>query len=212
RTDFPRSKGVHQNRNRLGYTDGISELNFTFVGQTRGHNIFGHITGRVSCATVNFGRVFSGKRSSPMSRPATVTIYNDLSSGQSSISARPANHECAGRVYPIFSFGIEQVGRHYSFDYLLDHVLSDLFIRHILFVLGRKHNSIQVGRLAIYVFDANLTFAIRSKVIERSGPSELCEFLNEMMGQNYGSRHQFWSLIASVTKHQPLISRPLLLE
>src|SRR5207244_4473588 len=103
RTDFACSKSVHENRHRLGYTDGISELNFTFVCQTRGHNIFGHITCRVSCATVNFGRILSGKRSSTMARPAAVTVHNDLSASQSSVSARSANQEGAGGIHPIFS-------------------------------------------------------------------------------------------------------------
>ena len=147
-----------------------------------------------------------------MARPAAVTVHNDLSASQSTVSARSANHEGAGGIHPIFSCGIEQVGRHYRFYDLLNHVFSDLFIAHILCVLGRKHNSVHAGRLSIHVFDANLTLAIRSKIIERPVSSELREFLDEMVSQNYGCRHQFRSLITCVTEHQPLVSCPLLLE
>lgn len=47
--------GVNVNADRVGNTDGVSELNFAATGKASSNNVLGNVARHVSCTTINFG-------------------------------------------------------------------------------------------------------------------------------------------------------------
>ena len=52
--NFAGAESIYQNGNRLCNTNGISKLNFAFIGKACGNNVFSYITCCVSRAAVYF--------------------------------------------------------------------------------------------------------------------------------------------------------------
>ena len=59
--------GVYINADRLCHTNGITQLHQHFIGHSGRHHILGNVACGISCAAVNFGRVFSGKSAAAVS-------------------------------------------------------------------------------------------------------------------------------------------------
>ena len=77
--------------------DCVGQLNLALVSQTCGNDVLCHITGCVSCRTVNLGAVFSGESSAAVTGISAVGVYDDFSSGQSAVTVRSADYETSGR-------------------------------------------------------------------------------------------------------------------
>src|SRR5262245_54276822 len=116
------AEGVHQDADRLGYSDGVGQLDFAAVGQAGSHNVFGDVTGHVAGRTVNFGRVFAAECAAAVAAHAAVGVHNDLAPGQPGIAHGAAYDETPRRVNVILGVGVEQAG----WDGGLDHVLDDI--------------------------------------------------------------------------------------
>ena len=66
--------GVYHNGSRLCHTDGVGQLDLALVSQTCCNDIFCHITGCVSCGTVNLGAVLTGECAAAVSAVSTIGV------------------------------------------------------------------------------------------------------------------------------------------
>src|SRR4029450_2687031 len=79
----------------FGMTNGVSELNFTSVGQTGGDDILGHPASHVSGAAIHLRWIFPGKRATAMTSHAAIGIADNFAAGYACIAFGPANYEPA---------------------------------------------------------------------------------------------------------------------
>lgn len=91
----------------LGYSDCISELNFTLVADATSHNIFSKVSRDIRSASIYFCRIFSRESSTSMSSDTTITIYDNLSSCKSCVSNWSAYVKVSCRIYVVFCVFID---------------------------------------------------------------------------------------------------------
>src|SRR6266571_6555250 len=70
-------------RDRIGYSDGIRELHFTFVCQSGSDDVLCNVTRHVCCRAIDFRRIFSRERSAAVRCVTAICVDDDLASGQS---------------------------------------------------------------------------------------------------------------------------------
>src|SRR5437588_10226023 len=99
------------NADRLGYTNGVSKLDFTAVSQLRSHNIFCDVSAHIAGRAVYFGWIFAAERATAMPAHAAITVHNDFPPGQAGITHGAAYYKASGGIDVVFGVGIEQVGR-----------------------------------------------------------------------------------------------------
>ncbi|KFM89129.1 hypothetical protein DJ90_6225 [Paenibacillus macerans] len=75
---FACSVSIDINGYRVSDADRISQLDFHFVGQPRGNEVFRHVTRRISGRTVNFGRVFPRECAAAVAGISAVRIDNNF--------------------------------------------------------------------------------------------------------------------------------------
>ena len=124
---------------------------------------------------------------------------------------RATDDKPASGVDVIDRLVVEQFRRDDVLDELLDHVLTDRFVRDLRCVLRRDHDSIDTRRLAVHVLHRDLTLAVGPQIVNLAGPTEARQLVHEIPGKRQGQRHQLGSLVARVPEHQSLVARPLLL-
>src|SRR3989344_9352202 len=67
---FRSAETINVTHQRLRNPDRVSHFYFNFFSKSRGHDIFGNVSGMVRRRAVNFCRIFSGKRPSAVPAPA----------------------------------------------------------------------------------------------------------------------------------------------
>src|SRR5690606_991045 len=124
-------------------------------------DIPGHVCGRA----VNLRRIFAGEGTAAVRGVSAVGVDDDLAAGQSGITHRAADLELAGRIDVVFGVFVKEFRGKGRLDHFFENILSDL-----LDVdgrrLGRNNDRIDAKRLAIAVFNGNLRFSIRTKVVD----------------------------------------------
>ena len=83
--------------------NGVGELDFAAVGQSRRDDILRHITAHVSRAAIHFARIFAGKRAAAVTSHAAIAIDDNLAAGQAGVALRPADDETAGRINQVIA-------------------------------------------------------------------------------------------------------------
>ena len=66
------------------------------------------MTGSISSTTIYFAWIFTGESTATMSSLSTISVHNDLTSGESCISMRATDHKLTGRIHMIDNMVIEQ--------------------------------------------------------------------------------------------------------
>merc|ERR1711939_1063824 len=66
--------GLDEERQRLGHTDGVRELDQAALGKATLHNRLGHLTADVCGRAVHLGRVLAGEGTTTVGTPATVGV------------------------------------------------------------------------------------------------------------------------------------------
>ena len=150
------------NRQGLRDTNGIRKLNGAALGKTGRNDIFCQIARRIGGRAVYFGRVFARKCAAAMRRRASISVDNNFTAGQAGIAIRPANNESAGRVDVKRLFRTHPTVRQYSFN-KWPHQGAHIVLAQTLIMLGRHDNRRGTHRLAIFVSQADLAFAVRPK-------------------------------------------------
>ena len=93
-----RAERVDMDAHRLGMPDGVSELHLAFRGETGCHNILGNIAAHVSGAAIDLGGILPRKGPSAVAAHPSVSIDDDLASGEAAVPLRPPNHEAPGGI------------------------------------------------------------------------------------------------------------------
>src|SRR5439155_21629855 len=109
---FACAERIDAHANRLRVPNGVRKLNFTSVCQAGCDHVLRNPASHVSGASVDFARVFSGKRSPTVPSHSAVAIANDLAPGYSCIAFRTTDHKSASRIDEVSRFLIEPFRRH----------------------------------------------------------------------------------------------------
>ena len=81
------------------------------MAKTGGNQVFGYIAGCISSGTVNLCRIFSGESTAAVTSPSTISIYDDLSAGYTTVTIWSADNKTTGRVDIDFCIIINQFFR-----------------------------------------------------------------------------------------------------
>src|SRR5579884_1527340 len=106
-----------------------------------------------------------------MSRHATICIDNNLAPGQPGITHRTTCDEPSRRIDEKFGGAIKQVLRNHRLDDMLDDIVANLLLVHILSMLCRNNHSIDAHRSPVLILNRDLTFPIGTQVGHRSTPA-----------------------------------------
>ena len=100
-----------------------------------------------------------------MARISAISIHDDLTPCQSGISVRSADNETSCRIDVKSRLFIDQFHRQHRVEHLFLNVFMDLFLGHILVMLGGKHYRLQAQGLAFrIIFHRNLTLAVGTQI------------------------------------------------
>ena len=118
-------------------TDRIRKLNFTFLCKTCCYHIFCNVTCCISCRTVYFCTVFSGESSTAVTSISTVSIYDNLTSCQTTVSVRSTDYETSCRVDEEFCIFIYHFCRKNRVKYIFFDIFMNLFLCYFRVMLCR---------------------------------------------------------------------------
>jgi len=90
--------GVNLYGDRLGYADGISELNFTLLGQAGGDDVLGNVASHVGSGTIDLGRILAAESAAAVTAGAAIGIDDYFPAGYAAIAVGAAENEPAGGV------------------------------------------------------------------------------------------------------------------
>src|SRR5207248_6503772 len=102
-----RAERIDHDRDWLGYTDGVRQLDFGFAREPGGNNVLGNVPRHVARGTIYLGRIFTRKSSATMPAVAAVTIDDNLAARETRVAHGPANHEAAGRIDVVLGIAVQ---------------------------------------------------------------------------------------------------------
>lgn len=146
----------------LVYPNCIANLQLAFLTESARYNIFSKISCHIGCTSINLGWILSRESSSTVSSHTTITIYNDFSSGQSTISDRASNIEASSWIDMNNCLCIHKIPNNWCY-HLLFYSFMKLFLSNIFAMLRRNNDSCYSFSFSIFVFYTYLSFSIRTK-------------------------------------------------
>ena len=94
---------------------------------------------------------------------AAVGVHYDLTSRQTRVAVRAADHEASRRIDEELGLIVHKLLGQNRIKHVFFNILVNLLLRHVVIVLGRKHNRLQANRLAgLVVLNGHLTLAVGS--------------------------------------------------
>ncbi len=96
--NLARSVGIDIDRQRLGDADRVGKLNRAAIGETRGNDVFGEVTGGIGCRAIDLRWILARKCAASMWRRPAIGVDDNFAAGQTAIAVGTADHEFAGRV------------------------------------------------------------------------------------------------------------------
>ena len=146
----------------LFYSNCIADLQLTLLAKSARYNIFSKISCHIGCTSINLGRIFPRESSSTVPSHTTITIYNDFSPGQSTISDWSSNIEVSSWIDMNNCLLIHKIPNNWC-DHLLFYRLMKLFLSNIFAILRRNNDSCYSFSFSIFIFYTHLSFPIRTK-------------------------------------------------
>ena len=138
---------------------------------------------------------------------SAVSIYNNLSSGQTAVSVWSADHKTACRIDEEFCMFIYHLSRDDLVKYIFLDICVDLFLCHIRIMLCRKYHCIQTFRSSILIIlYCYLCLSVRTQVRERSVLAHFCQLKGKFVCHCDRIRHKFCCFVGCISKHHTLIS------
>jgi len=213
--DGARAEGVDADADRLGYSDGVGELDLDAVGEAGCDDVLGNVAGHVGCAAVDLGGVLSGEGTSSVTAHAAVGVHDDLTAGKAGVSHGSADDEAASGIDVVLRVGVEQVGWDDGLDDMLEDFGAELVVGEgtvgVLVgefgVLGGDDDGVDADRLVVgVVLYRDLRLAIGAKVGELSVLANLRELLGQLVGERDGRGHQLGRLVGGVAEHHSLVA------
>src|SRR5579883_3347686 len=140
--DLAGAEGIDKEGERAGHADRVGDLDLDAFGQAGGDHVLRDVAHSVSSGAVYFGRIFAAESAAAVTGHAAVGIDDNLAPGQASIAHGAASHETPGGVDEEFGLAIEQVFGNNRLNDVLNDIVADLFLGHVVGVLGRDHHRI----------------------------------------------------------------------
>ena len=138
---------------------------------------------------------------------SAVGVYDDFSSGQSTVTVRSADYETAGRVDIIFCILIDHLLRKDRIEDIFLDILVDLLLSYIRIMLSGKYHCIQTYRLVVLiVLNRNLALSIRTKVGQGSVFTNLGQLTGQLVSQHNCIGHILLGLVGCITEHHTLVA------
>src|SRR5207248_10248285 len=97
-TDFARAECINANGDRVGMSNGVSELDFCARGESGCDNILGDIAAHVSGASIHFRGVLAAERAASVPAHAAIAVHDDFTPGQTGVPLRPPDDKTSGGV------------------------------------------------------------------------------------------------------------------
>ena len=204
------TEGVDVDGDRIGMSDGVGELHFAAFGKPGCDDILGDIPAHIGGGTIDLGRILSGESSTPMPPHSSISIDDDLATGEAGVTLRSADNETACRIDQKLGLLREHLGWDDLANDFLNAEFLDLLVTYSLSVLGGDHDIDNADRLAIDIFDGDLALRVGTEPLGGTALAESGQFAAEAVGIHDRGRHQLRCLVAGVTEHQSLIARTLL--
>ena len=159
---FCGSKILKKETHWLFYSNCIADLQLTFLTKSARYDIFSKVSRHIGSTPINLGRIFPRESSSTVPSHTTITIYNDFSPGQSTISNWSSNIEVSSWIDMNNCLLIHKIPNNWC-DHLLFYRLMKLFLSNIFAMLRRNNDSCYSFCFTIFVFHTHLSFPIRTK-------------------------------------------------
>jgi len=207
-----RRRAVAENGNGegLGDTDGVGDLDQNALAESSLDEGLGDPAGGVGGGAIDLGEVLSGEGATTVGAPSTVSVDDDLTSGQSGVAHGTADDEFAGGLQVEDGVLVHVLGGDDFLDDAAHQDLSHGFEGDVLVVLhgddDRVHALGDAGAILEGVLAGDLSLGVGSEPLAGSVTSEVGHSLVELVGEHDGKRHGFLSLVSGVTEHQTLIS------
>ena len=204
--DFASAEGFNQNGNRMCYADSVCQLDFAFICQTCGNDIFSNVTCSISSTAVNLRGVLAAESTAAMTSHAAIGINDDFTAGQTSITLRTADNETTGRVDVVFGFRIQHFCGNNRCNNLFDNIFANLLVGNFRCMLGRNNDSIYTNRFAVIIFNGNLSFAVRTQVRQHAFLTNLGQLQSQLVSQICRHRHVAFGFVGCITEHHALVA------
>src|SRR5271157_523819 len=207
RINFLRAKSLDQDADRIGHSDGVSELHFAAVGQARGNHVLRDMAGHVGGRAVDLGRIFSAESAAAVTAHAAVGVDDDLAAGEAGVAHGASDDEASRGIDVIVGVFVEQMSRNHGLNHMLQNAGAEFVVDDSLGVLSRDDDRVHALYFSVgVVFDCDLGLAVRTKEGKCSILANLRKLLGELVRQRNGSRHQVRILIDRVAKHHSLVA------
>jgi hypothetical protein len=85
--------GVDVNRERLGDTNGVRELDKSTTGKTSSNQGLGDPAADIGSGTIDLGEILAGESTTTVGTPATIGINDDLTAGKTGVTLGTTDDE-----------------------------------------------------------------------------------------------------------------------
>src|SRR5207253_9582533 len=92
------AEGVDANRDRLGATDGVGDLNFGALGETALHHLSRDVSTEVRAAAIDLRRILAAEGAATVTAHAAVRVDDDLAAGHATVGGWTAFDELPRRI------------------------------------------------------------------------------------------------------------------
>ena len=208
--------GVDVDREGLGNTNGVGELDKSTAGKAGVDQGLGDPTGEVGGGAVDLGEVLAGEGTTTVSTPATVGVDNDLTTSQTSITLGATNDEEARGLDVVDGVVVEVLGGDDLLDDLLLDLLAELLGGDVLGVLSRDDDGVDTlgdnGTTVLGVLNGDLGLGVGAEPGERAVTTSGGHGSVELVGEEEGEGEELGGLVGGITEHDTLVTSTELLE
>ena len=159
---FCSSEILQEETHWLFYSNCIANLQLTFITKSACYDIFSKISCHIGSTPINLGWIFPRESSSTVPSHTTITIYNNFSPSQSTISDWSSNIEVSSWINMNNCLLIHKIPNNWC-DHLLFYIFVKLFLSNIFAMLRRNNNGCYSFSFSIFIFYTHLSFSIRTK-------------------------------------------------
>ena len=208
--------GVDVERQGLGNTNSVGELDKGTASKSGGDERLGNPAANVGSGAVDLGVVLSGESTTTVGTPTTVGVDNDLTASKTSITLGTANDEAARGLDVVDGAVVKELSRDDLLDDLLLDDSAELLGGHIIAVLGRDDNGVHTqgldGTVVMSILNGDLGLGVGTEprdgaVVAGSGHGSV-----QLVGEDEGEGKEFRGLVGGITEHDTLVTSTELLK
>ena len=148
----------------MSNADCVSNLYFTFISKTCCNNVFSYITSSICRRAVYLRWIFTRESTAAMTSHTTISIYDNFTASQTSITMRATDYETASWVDEVFCIFINKFSRQRCIDNKAFQICFNLFLSYFRTMLRRNNDCINTFWFTINILNSNLSFTIWTKV------------------------------------------------